>query len=76
MFAAKAGAKHVYGVDMATIVEQAQKIVALNGFADKVCFVVAWVSTLDHLSGPPDYSSSWQNGRCEFTCGESRYYYQ
>jgi SAM-dependent methyltransferase len=36
MFAAKAGAKHVYGVDCAGIVVQARKIVAANGFADSM----------------------------------------
>lgn len=34
MFAAKAGAKKVIGVDMSNIIDQAQKIVAANGFAD------------------------------------------
>merc|ERR1712012_896688 len=36
MFAAKAGAKQVYGVDMSGIVEQARLIVKRNGFEDKV----------------------------------------
>merc|ERR1711953_190131 len=36
MFAAKAGAKAVYGVDMSGIVEQAREIVKRNGFEDKV----------------------------------------
>merc|ERR1712001_192755 len=39
MFAAKAGAKHVYGVDMSGIVEQATKIVANNCLADKVTII-------------------------------------
>jgi len=39
MFAAKAGAKHVYGVDMSGIVVQAQKIVSTNGLADKVTII-------------------------------------
>merc|ERR1711910_149576 len=39
MFAAKAGAKHVYGVDMSGIVEQATKIVANNGLADTVTII-------------------------------------
>lgn len=34
MFAAKAGAKKVIGVDMSNIIDQAKKIVAANGFAD------------------------------------------
>jgi protein arginine N-methyltransferase 1 len=36
MFAAKAGAEHVYGIDMSGIVEQAKAIVEKNGLADKV----------------------------------------
>jgi len=39
MFAAKAGAKQVYGVDMSGIVVQAQKIVSTNGLADKVTII-------------------------------------
>lgn len=36
MFAAKAGAKHVYSVDMSNIIEKAREIVELNGFGDKI----------------------------------------
>ena len=36
MFCVKAGAKHVIGVDMSNIIDQAKKIVALNGMADKI----------------------------------------
>lgn len=36
MFAAKAGAKHVIGVDMSTIIEKAKEIVAVNGLSDKI----------------------------------------
>jgi len=39
MFAAKAGAKQVYGVDMSGIVEQARTIVDKNGFNDKVTII-------------------------------------
>jgi protein arginine N-methyltransferase 1 len=34
MFAAKAGAKHVIGIDMSNIIDQAQKIIEANGFKD------------------------------------------
>ena len=34
MFAAKAGAKKVIGVDMSNIIDQAQKIIEANGFKD------------------------------------------
>jgi protein arginine N-methyltransferase 1 len=36
MFAVKAGAKHVVGVDMSTIIEKAKEIVAVNGMSDKI----------------------------------------
>ncbi|KAK9463060.1 S-adenosyl-L-methionine-dependent methyltransferase [Lipomyces oligophaga] len=36
MFAARAGAKHVIGVDMSSIIEMAKKIVEINGFSDKI----------------------------------------
>lgn len=35
-FAAKAGAKHVIGVDMSTIIFKAKEIVAANGLSDKI----------------------------------------
>lgn len=35
-FAAKAGAKHVMGVDMSSIIEKAREIVAANGLSDKI----------------------------------------
>jgi len=39
MFAAEAGAKHVYGVDCADIVKSARMIVAENGFADRITII-------------------------------------
>lgn len=36
MFAAKAGAKHVYSVDMSNIIDKAKEIISLNGFEDKI----------------------------------------
>ncbi|GFF56868.1 probable protein arginine N-methyltransferase [Aspergillus udagawae] len=36
MFAAKAGAKHVIGVDMSSIIEKAREIVAVNGLSDRI----------------------------------------
>ena len=35
-FAVKAGAKHVIGVDMSTIIDKAKEIVQVNGMADKI----------------------------------------
>jgi hypothetical protein len=39
MFAAQAGAKHVYAVDCSSIVDQARQIIELNGFADKITII-------------------------------------
>ncbi|QQK41650.1 Histone H4 arginine methyltransferase RmtA [Penicillium digitatum] len=36
MFAARAGAKHVIGVDMSSIIEKARQIVQVNGLSDKI----------------------------------------
>lgn len=35
----QAGAKHVYGIDMSAIAEQAKTIVADNGYADRVTII-------------------------------------
>jgi len=39
MFAAKAGAKHVVGIDMSNIIDQAQKIIGANGFSNTITLV-------------------------------------
>jgi len=39
MFAAKAGASHVVGIDMSNIIDQAVKIVEANGFKDTITLV-------------------------------------
>jgi hypothetical protein len=39
MFAAQAGAKHVYAVDCSSIADQARQIVEINGFADKISVI-------------------------------------
>jgi len=39
MFAADAGAKHVYGIDCAEIATTARKIVAENGFAERITII-------------------------------------
>ncbi|KAI9835355.1 MAG: type I protein arginine N-methyltransferase Rmt1 [Thelocarpon superellum] len=36
MFAVRAGARHVIGVDMSTIIDKAREIVAVNGMSDKI----------------------------------------
>eukprot|EP00934_Nitzschia_sp_Nitz4_P006177 Nitzschia sp. Nitz4//scaffold50_size126154//101663//103028//NITZ4_003700-RA/size126154-augustus-gene-0.130-mRNA-1//-1//CDS//3329553743//6167//frame0 len=47
MFAAKAGAKHVYAVDCSSIVEQARQIVELNGLADKITIIKGKIEEID-----------------------------
>ncbi|KAG7091008.1 type I protein arginine N-methyltransferase Rmt1, variant 2 [Marasmius oreades] len=39
MFAAKAGASHVVGIDMSNIIDQAQKIIEANNFKDTITLV-------------------------------------
>ncbi|KAF3906570.1 hypothetical protein ABW20_dc0108049 [Dactylellina cionopaga] len=39
MFAVKAGAKHVYAVDMSTIIEKAREIVETNGMSDRITLI-------------------------------------
>ncbi|OZJ06784.1 hypothetical protein BZG36_00407 [Bifiguratus adelaidae] len=41
MFAVKAGAKHVYGVDMSNIIHQAKQIVQDNNMSDKITLIQA-----------------------------------
>jgi type I protein arginine methyltransferase len=39
MFAAQAGAKHVYAIDCSSIIEQAQQIIDRNGFSNKITLI-------------------------------------
>lgn len=45
MFAAQAGAKHVYAVDCSSIAQQAREIIKLNGFSDNITVIQGKVST-------------------------------
>ena len=47
MFAAQAGAKHVYAVDCSSIIAQAEKIVEKNGFGDKITMIKGKVEEID-----------------------------
>ena len=38
-FAVQAGAKHVYAIDMSTIIEKAREIVKVNGMDDKITLI-------------------------------------
>ena len=44
MFAAQAGAKHVYGIDCSSIIHQARQIIEKNGFKDKITLIKGKVS--------------------------------
>lgn len=47
LFASKAGAKHVYGIDMSTIAEQAKEIVRANGFGGRVTIIKGKVEEVE-----------------------------
>jgi protein arginine N-methyltransferase 1 len=51
LFAAKAGAKHVYGVDMSAIADSAKQIVLDNGYADRVTIIKG---KLEEITLPED----------------------
>lgn len=52
MFAAKAGAKRVYAVEHSGIAEQAEQIVAINGFADVIKIMRCKVEDVELDCGP------------------------
>eukprot|EP01084_Bolivina_argentea_P146670 256744_1 len=47
LFAAKAGAKHVYGIEMAGIVTQARKIISENGYSDRITIIKGKVEEVE-----------------------------
>lgn len=47
MFAARAGAKHIYAVDCSSIIVQAQQIVDKNGLSDKITLIRGKVEEID-----------------------------
>jgi type I protein arginine methyltransferase len=47
MFAARAGAKHIYAVDCSSIIVQARQIVAKNGLSDKITLIRGKVEEID-----------------------------
>ncbi|KCV73279.1 protein arginine N-methyltransferase 1 [Fonticula alba] len=47
MFAAKAGAKHVYAVDCSSIINHARNIVKDNGFEDKITLIQGKIEEID-----------------------------
>jgi hypothetical protein len=46
-FAVQAGAKHVVGVDMSTIIDSAKEIVKLNGMSDKITLIRGKMEEVD-----------------------------
>ena len=46
-FAVKAGAKHVIGVDMSTIIFKAREIVEANGMSDKITLIQGKMEEID-----------------------------
>ncbi len=52
MFAAKAGAKKVIGVDMSNIIDQAKIITEVNGFKDTITLVKGKLEEVDLGLGP------------------------
>jgi ribosomal protein L11 methylase PrmA len=54
MFAAQAGAKHVYAIDMSDIIHEAREIVRLNGFADSITLIQGKVEEIQlPVRAPP-----------------------
>ena len=47
MFAAKAGAKHVYAVDCSSIINQASQIVERNGFKDQITLIQGKIEEIE-----------------------------
>jgi type I protein arginine methyltransferase len=47
MFAAQAGAMHVYAVDCSSIIEQARAIIKLNGFEDKITLIQGKIEEIE-----------------------------
>eukprot|EP01029_Cantina_marsupialis_P021222 TRINITY_DN5055_c0_g1_i1.p1 TRINITY_DN5055_c0_g1~~TRINITY_DN5055_c0_g1_i1.p1 ORF type:complete len:353 (+),score=85.58 TRINITY_DN5055_c0_g1_i1:44-1060(+) len=66
MFASKAGAKHVYGIDMSKVAEKAKHIVKVNGFEDKVTIIRGKVEDIDLPVEKVDIIISEWMGYCLF----------
>lgn len=47
MFAAQAGAKHVYAVDCSSIIDQARAIIKLNNFENKITLIQGKIEEID-----------------------------
>lgn len=58
MFCAQAGAKHVYGIDCSSIIDQAQIIIEKNGFGDLITLVKGKVEEVELPYPPPGLSKA------------------
>jgi protein arginine N-methyltransferase 1 len=54
LFASKAGAKHVYGIDMSAIADSAKQIVRDNGYSDRVTIIKGKVEEVELPEGGVD----------------------
>ena len=57
MFAAQAGAKHVYAVDCSSIADQAREIIKINGFADRITVIKGKVCIRKQTNFIVDFNS-------------------
>lgn len=64
LFAARAGARHVYGIECSSIADQAAAIVADNGYADRVTIVKGKVEDVDLPVAAVDVIISEWMGYC------------
>ena len=61
MFCAQAGARHVYGIDCSSIIDQAKIIIEKNGFADVITLVKGKVEDVELPYPPPPPSMAAKN---------------
>eukprot|EP00126_Sphaerothecum_destruens_P000334 Sdes_comp10390_c0_seq1m2046 len=66
MFAAKAGARHVYAVDCSDIANRARQIVEMNGFKDQITVIQAKIETMELPVDKVDIIISEWMGYCLF----------
>eukprot|EP00011_Vannellida_sp_DIVA3-517-6-12_P011426 CAMPEP_0114619574 /NCGR_PEP_ID=MMETSP0168-20121206/8282_1 /TAXON_ID=95228 ORGANISM="Vannella sp., Strain DIVA3 517/6/12" /NCGR_SAMPLE_ID=MMETSP0168 /ASSEMBLY_ACC=CAM_ASM_000044 /LENGTH=351 /DNA_ID=CAMNT_0001830743 /DNA_START=34 /DNA_END=1086 /DNA_ORIENTATION=- len=70
MFAAQAGAAHVYGVEKTDIIEKAREIIKENGFADKVTLIQGRMEDVELPVEKVDIIVSEWMGYCLFSGGQ------
>ena len=65
MMAARAGAKHVYAIEMSDMADKAINIIAKNGFSDKITVIKKRIEELDLEERVDIIVSEWM-GYCLF----------